>query len=87
MADSGLCLHDYAAGHLGMHSAEVGIFSGFGETELEFIVRIERSRFEFAVGAVDGVGNIIAVDPGDLRAGFTLVDPEQCNWKWISTTC
>ena len=39
--DSALCLHDYATRHLGMHSAEVAVFSRFGETELEFVVCIE----------------------------------------------
>ena len=44
------------------------VFSRLVEAELELVVGVERARFELAFGAVNGVRNIIMVDPSYLRA-------------------
>jgi hypothetical protein len=53
-----------------MHPAVVGVLSRLGEAELELLVRVEGCRFELALGTIDRVGEIVAVDPSHLRARF-----------------
>ena len=71
---SQLGLHDNFPGHLGVHPAEERIFSRRVEAELELVLRVECIRFEFAICAIDGMWDIVFVDPGHLRAGFYCYD-------------
>jgi hypothetical protein len=65
-----LGLHDDFSGHLRVHPAVEWVFSRFYEFELEFIVRVERCRFELALRTVNGMGDVVLVDPSHLRARF-----------------
>lgn len=53
-----------------MHATEIRVLSGSGEAELEFLVGVERGRLELVLRTVDGVRDVVAVDPGQVRAGF-----------------
>ena len=46
-----------------MHSAVVRVLSRLGESELEFIVGVEWSRLELTLGTVNGVRDVVTVDP------------------------
>src|SRR5580692_8022580 len=63
-------LHDNFPGHLRMHPAVKRIFSWLREAGLELIVGVEWCRFELALRTVDGVGNVVVVNPSHLRARF-----------------
>ena len=53
-----------------MDAAVERVFSWLCEAEFEFVIRVERTRSELALGAVDGMRNVVMVDPGHLRARF-----------------
>lgn len=56
--------------HFRMNPTIEGIFSSFRELKLELVIGVERCRLEFPLGAVDGVGNVIVVDPCNGRPDF-----------------
>ena len=47
-----------------------GIFPSLGEVKFELVVRVQRCGIEFPLRALDGVGNVIMVDPCDSRPHF-----------------
>jgi hypothetical protein len=65
-----LVLHDDFASHLRMHPAVKRVFPRLSKTELELIVRVHCGRLELSLRTVNGVGDVVVVDPGHLRTGL-----------------
>jgi len=63
-------VNDDLPGHLRMHPAKELIFSRLVEAKLEVVVGVQRSRSELALGAINGVGNVIVIDPDHKGARF-----------------
>jgi hypothetical protein len=61
--------HYDLAGHLGMNGTEVGIRAGLIKSEGKGFVGIEDAGLKHFFGAHHGVGNIVAIGPGDFGAG------------------
>lgn len=61
--------HDDLAQHVGMNAAEVRVLAWFGEGERVAVVGVEGVRLELLCGILDGVGNVVVVDPGNGSSG------------------
>jgi hypothetical protein len=72
-----LGLHDNFASHLRMHPAVKQVFPRLSEAELTLIVRVHCGRLELPLCTVNGVGDVVVVDPGHLRTGLHRDHPRR----------